>query len=93
MGGSPSPFTTASISEYGTESHIVEDDRSDVPNDFRFMDLVVKLAGDPELGIGAYAQGVRVGPKVRMPRLPALYLEKQLYDTRTAERTGLGSSP
>ena len=40
--------------------------------DFRFMDLVLKLADDPEIGIGSYAQSVRVGPGIRMPRLPVL---------------------
>ena len=37
------------------------------------MNFLLRLAGDPEIGLGAYAQGVRVGPGVRMPRLPTLY--------------------
>ena len=47
--------------------------------DFRFMDLVLKLADDPEIGIGSYAQSVRVGPGIRMPRLPALYRPKRRW--------------
>ena len=67
------PFTSASVSELKNEvinqaqSHEMdlqraEDDRNDVPIDWR--------SGDRP---GAYAQGVRVGPRIRMPRLPALY--------------------
>ena len=32
-------------------------DRTDVPIDFRFLDLLLKTAGDPEIGFGEYAQG------------------------------------
>ena len=35
-------------------------DRTDVPIDFRFLDLLLRTAGDPEVGLGEYAQGVRV---------------------------------
>ena len=41
------------------------------------MDLVLKLADDPEIGIGSYAQSVRVGPGIRMSRSPALYRPKR----------------
>ena len=44
-----------------------------VPIDYRFLDLLQRTAGDPEVGLGEYAQGVRVGPGTRMPRLPALF--------------------
>ena len=52
-------------------------DREDVPIDKRYLDLLLRAAGDPEVGLGEYAQGIRVGPGVRMPRLPALYKQKK----------------
>ena len=48
-------------------------DRVDVPIDYRFLDVLLRAADDPEIGLGQYAQGVKVGPGTRMPRLPALY--------------------
>ena len=48
-------------------------DRRDVPIDFRYLDLLLKAAEDPEVGLGQFSQGVRVGPSVRMSRLPALH--------------------
>ena len=54
-------------------------DRDDVPIDFRFLDLLLRAAEDPEVGIGNFAKGVRVGPGVRMPRLPALYKRKKKW--------------
>ena len=45
---------------HGMELQRAEGHRNDVPTDFRLMDLVLKLAGDPESGLGEYAQGVRV---------------------------------
>ena len=55
------------------------DDRNDVPIDFRFLDLLLRGAGDPEVGLGGFAQGVRVGPETRMPCLPALYKQKRFW--------------
>ena len=52
-------------------------DRNNVPIDFRFLDLLLRAAGDPEVGLGVFAQGVRVGPGARMPRLPALHKLKE----------------
>ena len=54
-------------------------DREDVPIDYRYLDLLSRTAEDPEVGMGEYAQGVRVGPGVRMPRLPALYIQKKRW--------------
>ena len=62
------PFDPQSIGElkseivelaksYGLELLRVEGDRVDVPIDFRFMDLVLRLADDPEKALGSYAQG------------------------------------
>ena len=52
-------------------------DRVDIPIDYRFLDVLLRASGDPEIGLGDYAQGVRVGPGTRMPRLPALYNAKK----------------
>ena len=42
-------------------------DRMDVPIDYRFLDMLLRAAEDPEVGLGDYAQGVKVGPGTRMP--------------------------
>ena len=34
---------------------------------------------DPERHLGTFAQGVKVGPATRMPRLPALYRPKRRW--------------
>ena len=54
-------------------------DREDVPIDYRYLDLLLRTAEDPEVGMEEYAQGVRVGPRVRIPRLPALYRQKKRW--------------
>ena len=33
-------------------------DRTGVPIDYRFLDLLLRVAEDPEVGLGEYAQGV-----------------------------------
>ena len=57
----------------------IREDRDDVSIDFRFMQLVLDLAGDPEVALGSFSPGVRVGPGIRMPRLPALYKPKRRW--------------
>ena len=37
-------------------------DRSDTPIDFRFLQLLLTVAGDPEVHLGGFSLGVRVGP-------------------------------
>ena len=54
-------------------------DRVDVPIDYRFLDVLLRAAEEPEVGLGEYAQGVKVGPGTRMPRLPALYKPKRKW--------------
>ena len=54
-------------------------DRTEVPIDYRFLDLLLRVAEDPETGLGEYAQGVKVGPGTRMPRLPALFKPKKKW--------------
>ena len=51
----------------------------DVPIDYRFLDVLLRASDDPEIGLGEYAQGVKVGPGTRMPRLPALYKAKKKW--------------
>ena len=47
--------------EYGYSLERKPGDRADVPKDFRFLQLLLQLSGDSEVGIGEYSQGVRVG--------------------------------
>ena len=47
--------------------------------DYRFLHVLLQLAGDPEVGLVDYSQGVRVGPGTRMPRLPALFRSKRKW--------------
>ena len=56
-----------------------QEDRTDTPVDFRFMDQLLRAAQDPDRGIGKFARGVRVGPGARLPRLPALYRPKRKW--------------
>ena len=46
-------------------------DRKEVPIDLRFLQLLLRAAEDPEVGVGDFALGVRVEPGVKLPRLPA----------------------
>ena len=43
------------------------------------MDLLLRASEDPEVGIGDFASGVRVGSGARLPRLPALYARKKRW--------------
>ena len=63
----------------GLELKREENDRRDVPIDFRYLDLLLKAAEDPEVGLEQFSQRVRVGPSARMPRLPALYKPKRMW--------------
>ena len=63
----------------GLELKREADDRRDVPIDFRYLDLLLSAAEDPEVGLGQFSQGVRDKPSVSMPRLPALYRPKRKW--------------
>ena len=52
-------------------------DRTNTPIDFRFLQLLLTVAGDPEVHLGDFSLGVRVRPGARLPRLPALYPAKK----------------
>ena len=84
-----SPFTSDSVtaltqdvsqllSNRGLHLHRTTNDPTDVPIDFRFLDLLLLAADDPEVHLGTFAIGVRVGPCARLPRLPALYPPKEM---------------
>ena len=97
---SPCPFPHSEIDELKrgvvdylrTEGFLLErrpEDRTEVPIDFRYLALLLRASGDPEISLGDFSRGVRVGPGVRLPRLPALYQRKRKWrlpdqDDRTA---------
>ena len=54
-------------------------DRNELPIDFRFLDLLLRVAQDPDTQLGTFAQGVKVGPGTRMPRHPALYRPRRKW--------------
>ena len=68
---------TASRSGFQLERNL--GDRIDMPIDYRFLRMLLQIADDREIGLGAFSQGVRVGPGTRMPRLPALYRPKRKW--------------
>ena len=74
------------LEQAGLELKREENDRRDVPIDFRYLDLLLRAAEDPEVGLGQFSQGVRVGPSARMPRLPALYKPKKEMEVSSADR-------
>ena len=55
------------------------EDRTDVPIDFRYLALLLRASCDPEISLGDFSWGVRVGPGVRLPRLLALYQRKRKW--------------
>ena len=77
----PCPFQPADI--VGFKNELIEatvhsgfhlrkaGDRIDLPIDYRFLHMLLLMADDPEVGLGAFSREVRVGPSTRMPRLPA----------------------
>ena len=73
------------LEKHGLDLGRKQGDREDLLIDFRFLGLLLKTAKDPEIGLGDFAQGVRVGPGSGMPRLPALYRPKRRW--RLASQT------
>ena len=69
------------------------EDRDDVPVDYRLLQSLLTAAQDPEVGLGDFALGVRVGPGARLPRLPALAAKRrwrlpEQEDPLVHQRTG-----
>ena len=56
-----------------------EDDRTDVPTDFRLLGGLLQAAQDPDVSIGSFARGPRVGPGCRMPRCPKPYTKQRKW--------------
>ena len=50
------------LAAHGLDLNREDDDRADVPMDFRFLDLLLRAASDPEVALGSFSRGVRVGP-------------------------------
>ena len=69
----------AGLAERGQMLQSSPRDSQDVLLDNRFIELLLSSAQDPEVSIGSFAEGVRVGPGVRLPRLPALYKAKKKW--------------
>ena len=66
------------LSSRGLQLKRESGDRDELPIDFRFLDLLLRAAKDPDTQLGAFAQGV--------PRHPALYrLESQWDPTNWQE--------
>ena len=87
---SSSPFSPESIAalnfdvvsdlaSQGTSLMPSDEDRKDIPFDYRFLQLLLTAAQDPEVYLGPFASGVRVGPRARLPRLSALYPPKKKW--------------
>ena len=70
--------TLVILAEHGLSLERKPGARADVPIDYRYMGLLLKAAEDPEVGMGDFATGVRVGP-ARLPRIPALYPRKKKW--------------
>ena len=70
-------------SHHGFQMNGKPGDRTDVPINFRFLQMLLQIADDPEIGLGDYSQGVRVGPGTRMLRLPALFRPKKKWRFRS----------
>ena len=57
----------------------VDDDRTDVPINYKLLKRLLQAAGDPDEPIGSYALRVRVGPRFRMPRRPRPYTKNRKW--------------
>ena len=76
---SPKVETIGVLEEHGLRMERNSIDRSDIPIDYRYMGLLLKAAKDPDVGLGDFAAGVRVGTGARLPRVPALYPPKRKW--------------
>ena len=66
------------LTEHGWKLERDSDDRTGIPIDYRYMNLLLRASEDPEVGTGDFASGVRVGPGVRLHRIPPLYPRKKM---------------
>ena len=65
------------LSTQWTHLQRATEDRSDLPVHYRFLHLLLSASDDPEVGLGEFSRGVRIGPGARLPRLPAIYAAKK----------------
>ena len=70
------------LAEQGLRWNRHPEDREGLPVDYRFLQLLLTAAEDPEVSLGDFAQGVRVGPGARLPRQPALYPDKKKWSLK-----------
>ena len=63
-----------------------EYDREDIPLDFRCLDFLLRASRDPEVALGSFAGGVRVGPRTRLPTTVP-FEEKVGWQIRKTQRT------
>ena len=63
--------------EHGINIKTSAADSQDVLLDYPFLELLLAASQDPDTTLGAFVEGVRVGPGVQLPRLPALYKAKK----------------
>ena len=73
------------LASHGLHMQPQTTDRPEVSDRLPISSITLTAAQDPEVGIGQYASGVRIGPGVRLPRLPALYKRKKKW--RLPEQT------
>ena len=71
-----------SLAEQGLHLNRHPEDREGLPVDYRFLQLLLTAAEDPEVSLGEFARGVRVGPWARLPRQPALYPAKKKWSLK-----------
>ena len=85
-----SPFTEKAVSElkadvitglsdFGLHMKSSSRDSPDVFLDCRFLELLLSAARDRDVALGSFAEGVWLGPGVRLPRLPALCKAKKKW--------------
>ena len=66
------------LDESGKPLERHEEDRSEMPIDFRLMDQLLKAAQGADRGVGEFARGVRVGPVARLPFTCIVQAEAQM---------------
>ena len=67
------------LSTQGIHLQRTAEDRSELPVDYRFLHLLLSASDDPEVGLGEFSRGVRIGPGARLPRLLAIYAAKKRW--------------
>ena len=70
-----------SLAEQGLHT-CTDTPKTGLPVDYRFLQLLLTAAEDPEVSLGEFTRGVRVGPGARLPRQPALYPAKKKWSLK-----------